>query len=240
MRCLHKNVPASAIPAPTPFVPDVPTFFKLIGRQMSKHSSKFSTWDDLFTMSSDQMRELGLEPTRQRRYLLRWRDKFRRGEYGVGGDLQHVENGVAEIRVVEVPRKLRDAGSSDGSNNSSTKSSKNRSKEEQPPQPHKVTATLTTNPGMRNAVVNLPLGETQLQDPLNPPKKPAGIKIFNGNMIKGPYLKFVPGTSGTAARIEAEEGMWEHKLGRKIDGGERRRAEVRAKKRTEERKKRVV
>lgn len=47
------------------------------------------------------MRDLGIEPPRNRRYLLWWREKFRRGEFGVGGDFKHVKDGVAEVRVLE-------------------------------------------------------------------------------------------------------------------------------------------
>jgi hypothetical protein len=82
-------------------VPDVPTFLRLIGRQLSQHASKFETWNALFTTSSKQLRDLGIEPPRARRYLLWWREKFRRGEFGVGGDLKHVKDGIAEVRVVE-------------------------------------------------------------------------------------------------------------------------------------------
>lgn len=44
-----------------------------------------------------------MEPARSRRYLLWWRDRFRRGEYGVGGDLETVVEGVGEVRVKEIP-----------------------------------------------------------------------------------------------------------------------------------------
>lgn len=232
VRCLHKNVVGSNVPPPTPFVPDVPTFLSLIGRQMSKHSSKFSSWDDLFTMSSQQLREAGLEPTHQRRYLLRWREKFRRGEYGIGGDLKNVVDGVAEVRVVEVPNK---------SSNRAVKRAKDRSSKDdsESQQPHGVTASITSNPKMKNTIVNLLPGETPPKD-LSNSKKPDGFRLFNGNKVRAPFLKTVAGSNGTVGRLEVQEGMWEDKLGRKIDGGERRRAEVQAKKRSEERKKAAI
>ncbi|MCJ1397077.1 hypothetical protein MMC11_000269 [Xylographa trunciseda] len=102
-RALHSSLPFPPIPQPTPFVPDSTTFLTLIGRQLSKHAPKITTWDSLFSLTSTQLRELGVEPARSRRYLLWWRDKFRRGEYGIGGDLQDVVAGVAEMRVKEVP-----------------------------------------------------------------------------------------------------------------------------------------
>lgn len=175
-------------------------------------------------MSSEQLREAGIEPTQHRRYLLRWREKFRRGEYGIGGDLKHVVDGAAELRVVQVPGDTKAAGKTT----------------EQGQGQQKVTATITSDPMVRNRIVNLLPGETTPKDPNNIPPKPTGFKLYDGNKVKGPYLKPIAGTHGTAGRFERQEGMWEDKLGRKIDGGERRQAEVRAKKKSEERKKAAV
>jgi hypothetical protein len=88
---------------------------------------------------------------------------------------------------------------------------------------------------MRWAVVNLPQGETQPKQVSLPPKKFPQIRLYHGNMVKGPYLQAIKGQNGMAAHLKVQEGMWEHKLGRKIDGGERRWAEIRAKKRSETR-----
>ncbi|KZZ93503.1 IGR protein motif protein [Ascosphaera apis ARSEF 7405] len=220
IRSLHKNVPAPPIPKPTPFVPDVPTFLKLIGRNMSKYANKISSWNDLFTITSEDLRALGIEAARDRKYLLRWRQKFRKGEYGVGGDLEHVVDGVAEVRAVEVDRPPRKSENGGGEGSASTSP-----------------GSLTQTPGKKWAVVNLPPGQTTLDDPKPQLKRYIGIKLYDGNRIKGPYLSTVKGSNNTAARIEVQEGMWEHKLGRKIHGGERKRAEVLAKKRAEERKK---
>lgn len=214
------------VPQPTPFVPDVPTFLSLIGRQMSKHTSKLPTWDDLFTMSSTQLRSAGIEPTHQRRYLLRWREKFRRGEYGIGGDLKNVVDGAAEVRVVEVPMKP--------SNRAVTRAAQKGQEQD------KVTATITSNPQMMYRVVNLLPGETEVKDVESLPPKPYGFKLYNRKKVRAPYMEAIPGTNGMAGRLVVKEGMWEDKMGRKVDGGERRRAEVRAKKRSEERKKAAV
>ena len=106
LRCIHKRA-AQPIPSPTPFVPDAPTFLTLIGRNMIAHQSKIPSWEALFSLSSEQLRESGLEPARSRRYLLRWRDKFRNGEFGIGGDLTKVADGVAELRIVEIDDSSR-------------------------------------------------------------------------------------------------------------------------------------
>jgi IGR protein motif len=215
VRCLSSRASNSPVPSPTPFVPDVPTFLALIGRNMSKFAPKIPSWDQLFTLTSAELRDLGLEPARQRRYLLRQREKFRRGIYGPGGDLHHVVNGVAQLRVVEVPwEPAKD-------------------------HPAVVTASATLSPGMKRAIVNLPPDATAYaHDPSKPLQRPKleGMKIHHGAMIKGPFLQSIKGTNGSAAWIKVQEGMWEDKRGHKVDGGERRRAEVRAKRRSQERK----
>lgn len=217
IRLFSKN--AASVPSPTPFVPDVQTFLTLIGRQMSKHASKIPSWEKLFTLNSDELRELGLEPARQRRYLIRKREKFRQGDHGPGGDLDTVTDGAAQLRVVEVPdeqagadKKNKDTGA--------------------------ITASANLTPGMRKVIVNLPPDATgYTHDPSVPLKRYANAKIHHGFMIKGPFLTPMKGSDGSAAVLRVQEGMWEDKQGHKVDGGERRRAEVRAKRRSEERKK---
>ncbi|KAG7289553.1 hypothetical protein NEMBOFW57_005924 [Staphylotrichum longicolle] len=182
------------VPAPIPLVPDVETFLTVIGRGLKQHASKFPTWEALFTLSSDQLRELGVEPPRTRRYLLRWRQRFREGKFGIGGDLKHVENGVAELRVQETDKKplLR----------------------------------------LRN-VVNLPLGKKLEEVSPSDVVRVKGFTVQGVRTIVGPYA--LPMKYG-GARISVTEGMWEDRRGHKVDGGERRRAEIRFKRRVAERK----
>ncbi|KAL3493134.1 IGR protein motif-domain-containing protein [Aspergillus germanicus] len=216
VRTVHQKSAAPAVPSPTPFVPDVETFLKLIGRDMSKHASKLPSWEQMFTLSSPELRDLGIEPARQRRYLLRKREKFRHGIYGVGGDLEHVVDGAAQLRVTEVPITTKSKSPADGEKSFS----------------------VNLSPGMRRVIVNLPPNATEYShNPSKPLKKFAQMKIHRGMLIKGPYLEYIKGTNGSAAIIKVQEGMWEDKLGHKVDGGERRQAEVRAKKRAEERRK---
>ncbi|CAD0084256.1 unnamed protein product [Aureobasidium vineae] len=204
LRCLHAKVAAKDIPRPTPFVPDAQTFLTLIGRKMSQHAQKIPDWNALFSLSSLQLRELGVEPARSRRYLLHWRNKFRQGSFGIGGDLTDVQDGVGELRIVEVP-----AASG--------------------------TATLTSSPGMRKIVVNVPAGQDKPSQPLDKIKPVQGTKVVRSNIIGGSFVEAIKETPG-AAKIVAKEGLWEIKRGHKIDGGERRKAEVRYKRRVEERK----
>lgn len=99
-RWAHKKI-TPKIPSTTPFVPDVETFLTLIGRGLKKHTSKFPSWEALFTLTSDQLREIGLIEARTRKYLVRWRQRFQQGLFGAGGDLKYVENGRAELRIIE-------------------------------------------------------------------------------------------------------------------------------------------
>ena len=219
VRCFHKHASTPSVPSPTPFVPDVETFLTLIGRGMTKHASKLPSWEKLFTLSSAELRDIGIEPTRQRRYLLRKREKFRNGVFGPGGDLEHVVDGTAQLRVVEVPLTPRDTTTDNQASRLSTSSA-------------------TLSPGMRKVIVNLPPDASEYtHDPSKPLKKFAHMKIHRGSMLSGPFLQPIKGTDNCAALLKVQEGMWEDKLGHKVDGGERRRAEVRAKKRSEERRK---
>jgi hypothetical protein len=182
------------VPKPIPFVPDVETFLTLIGRGLKQHASKFPSWESLFTLTSDQLRELGVEPARTRRYLLRWREKFRNGQFGPGGDFKYVENGVADLRIQEVDK----------------------------------------NPLVKaRYVVNVPPGKKV--DELSPEEmaRPKDYHVERIKAIVGPYA--LP-KGDKFAQVKVTEGMWEDKRGRKIDGGERRREEVRFKRRVAERK----
>jgi hypothetical protein len=171
---------------------------------LSQHASKIPSWKALFSLSSAQLKELGIEPPRSRRYLLRWREKFRNGQYGVGGDFKYVENGEAEVRVVEVPV----------SGNSP--------------------ATATLSPGKRKIVVNVAAGGSALEKPAEQLVPVKGLHIKGAQTIVGPHVQPLKG--GKAAKIVVKEGLWEDRRGDKIDGGERRQAEVRAKRRGEERR----
>jgi len=203
VRYLHQHMKNPSIPRPTPFVPDVQTFLTLIGRNLSQHTAKIPSWTALFSLTSTQLRELGVEPPRSRRYLLRWREKFRNGQYGIGGDFKHVENGVAQVRVVEVPVSGHDAASS------------------------------TLSSGSRKIVVNVAAGGSATEKPekLVPVK---GLRLKGAHTIVGPHVQPVKG--GKAAQIMVKEGLWEHRRGHKIDGGERRQAEIRAKQRGDEKR----
>ncbi|KAI0201297.1 IGR protein motif-domain-containing protein [Astrocystis sublimbata] len=196
----QKTIPQ--VPTPTPLVPDVETFLSVIGRDLKQHAAKIPDWESLFTLTSEQLRELGVEPPRARKYLIRWCQRFREGQYGIGGDLQHVDQGVAELRVVEenlVP----------GSD-------------------------VTRMP--RKFVVNIPAGRTLKECQPDELSRVQGYHVQGAKSIVGPYALPLKDDQGGAARVTVTDGMWEDRRGYKIDGGERRRTEVRYKRRIAERR----
>ena len=145
--------------------------------------------------------------------------------FGVGGDFQYVRNGEARVTVVEVPVSNTEIG------NTSTQS-----------------AGLVR---MKKMVVNTPLPpppatkkkedgavKQQSQSQLNTDtlKPVEGMKVVGARTIVGPYIKAVKGSKGAEAIVRVQEGMWEIRRGVKVDGGERRKAQVRRKRLLEERK----
>lgn len=176
-------------------VPDVATFLKVIGRDMKQHVEKFPSWESLFTLTSPQLKELGIEPARARRYLIQWLHRYRNGQFGPGGDFRHVKDGQAFLKVATIPRG----------------------------QKYDL-----------KWVINVPPDTSVEELPEEERIKANGYKIRGARSISGPFA--IPLKHDEGSVVTVTEGMWEHKRGRKIDGGERRRAEVRFKRRIAERK----
>lgn len=224
-RNLHTRIIPPPPPQPTPFVPDASTFLTLIGRKLSQHASKIPSWSALFNLTSTQLKDLGIDPPRNRKYLLRWREKFRRGDWGIGGDFKYVTDGVARVRAVDVPRS--EIGEGQGGSSMAT-------------------ATMTRSAGQRRVILNVPVdkeesaeldaAELARQLQMGTLKPVFGLHIKGTNQVYGPHVEAVKGTGGSVAIIKVKEGLWEHRRGHKIDGGERRKAEVRSKRRAAERK----
>lgn len=213
IRFLHKTRPAPPIPAPRPFVPDVHTFLTLIGRNLSRYSNKFPSWDALFSLTSVQLKELGIEPARDRRYLLTWMDRYRKGAVGPGGDFQFVKDGAAVLKVATPP----------GSGLKSARYAVNVPQAEV-----EAEANAEAEGGAATKTKAKPV---ELPDKLVRPK---GYRVSGLRTIVGPRAMQLSNHAG--AIVKVEEGMWEDRRGRKIDGGERRRAEVRFKRRSAERR----
>jgi hypothetical protein len=195
VRWLHRTRAPHPIPEPKPFVPDVKTFLTLIGRGLSRYANKFPTWESLWSMTSPELKELGIEPPRNRRYLLEWMQRYRKGTLGPGGDFRFVKDGEAILKSATPP------------------------------------ANVISD---RKFVVNVPHPDAEVATEPSTLIRPTGYVVRGLNSISGPYA--TPLADSAGAVVKVTEGMWEHRRGRKIDGGERRRAEVRFKKRSAERR----
>ncbi|KAL5604057.1 hypothetical protein BROUX41_002046 [Berkeleyomyces rouxiae] len=180
------------VPAPIPLIPDVPTFLRVIGRNLSQYADKFPSWEALFTLSSEQLRELGVEPARSRKYLLQWLQRYRNGLLGPGGDFKYVEDGKATL-VVD----------------------------------HNLETDV-------KKVVNVPYG-TAPEELADEKVRVRGYAVKGAQTISGPYA--LPSGRATAT-LTVTDRMWEFRQGQKVDGGERRKTEIRFKKRIAERKSR--
>lgn len=126
--------------------------------------------------------------------------------------MKHVRDGEAELRVVEVPMP-----------------------EPRPTTLGSIGAAVIPPPTKRLVVNEQPeILESKLQSGEVKPVK--GMKVQGAGIIKGPFIKIVKGTRGSVAKLKAEEGMWEVRRGIKVDGGERRKLQVRRKRLLESRK----
>ena len=140
--------------------------------------------------------------------------------------MKFVDDGVAELKVCEVPSLPRPARTGESSAAVT-----------------KVQASTSRTPGMTKLIINVPADSKSYDAALSPGEtsaalsKPKGLKLKEGRVIVGSHVYPKAGSNGSAATIRVTEGMWEHKRGRKVHGGERRRAEVLFKMRAEERKK---
>ena len=156
----------------------------------------------------------------------------------MGGDLLHVKDGEAEVRVVEVPA----AAAAAATTVTTTMARETEEKKEDKKENRRRKDEEELLPRMRRMVVNKPLeigGEKEGDSTTieaSGVKPVEGMKVKGARQIVGPFVQPVKGTSGSVARIKVQEGMWEVKRGEKIDGGERRKKMVRRKRVLEERK----
>ncbi|KAH8174178.1 IGR protein motif domain-containing protein [Sarocladium implicatum] len=231
VRSLHKTRPPHEIPQPRPFVPDVSTFLTLIGRGLNKHASKFPSWESMWSMTGPQLQELGIEPARSRKYLLDWMQRYRRGDFGPGGDFHYVKDGQAQLKVALTPawphaHKIvvnvpfeQQAIKAETEGETAAETSE---------------AAATAQDGAEGQQVEAQQVEAvEVEKPTSYPR-PRLYTVKGLRSIAGPFATPLSGHQGAVVKVT--EGMWEHKQGRKIDGGERRRAEVRFKRRSAERR----
>ena len=147
--------------------------------------------------------------------------------FGVGGDFQYVRNGEARVKVVEVPvSKIETAANLSGSTSAQSLVRTKKMVVNTPPPP----PALAEEEGEEKDEIK--------KQQLNPDtlKPVEGMKVVGARTIVGPYIKTVKGSRGAEAIVRVQEGMWEVRRGVKVDGGERRKAQVRRKRLLEERK----
>ncbi|MBE3045329.1 hypothetical protein IMZ48_22815 [Candidatus Bathyarchaeota archaeon] len=192
VRCLHtpKLAIPRPIPQPIPIVPDAASFLRIIGRNLGQYAEKFPTWEALFSLTSPQLKEMGIEPARSRRYLLDSLRRYREGKFGPGGDFKHVQDNKAFLAIH-----------------------------------HDLTRD-------KKKVVNIPQGGI-VPKVISVGDSAQGYKVLGAKRIAGPYA--TP-AGDSMSQVNIVEGMWELRRGQKVDGGERRKAEVRFKRRVAERK----
>lgn len=130
----------------------------------------------------------------------------------MGGDLRNVKDGGAELRVVELPV-------------AKAAIPKSRS-----------TSIAIGLQRTKRMIVNEPPEVIEKSLSLQQLKPVDGMKVVGLRTIVGPYVQPVKGTSGSVATIKVQEGMWEVRRGVKVDGGERRKLQVRRKRLLEERR----
>lgn len=146
------------------------------------------------------------------------------------------ENGTAELRVVEVPSlpEKEPSARSVGQEAQDVVTAEAAEKK-------KVYASTTHTPGFTKLILNVPKGMTTYKlekgEKTSDLKKPKGLKLKDGRVIAGRFVMPAKGHQGDVATITVTEGMWEHRRGHKVFGGERRRAETLHKMRVAENKK---
>lgn len=65
-------------PAPASSLYSVDSFLSLIGKDCAQYASKFSSFEQLLSMKSEQMKKLGI-PTKQRKWILMWAERCKMG-----------------------------------------------------------------------------------------------------------------------------------------------------------------
>lgn len=88
----------------------------------------------------------------------------------------------------------------------------------------------------KKLVVNVPMNAGDASA-VTEPKPVQGMKVRGAQTIVGPFVQPIKDSGGSLAVIKVQEGMWECKRGQKVDGGERRKVQVRRKRKIEEMRK---
>ncbi|KAJ3330962.1 hypothetical protein HDU76_004402 [Blyttiomyces sp. JEL0837] len=93
---------AAFVPKPRGTITDPKSFLTAIGRSCADVSDKFKSWDHLFTASSNEMKENLSIQVDKRRYILAWREWFKRGI-----DPYEIEIAERSKKFMRVKKKVR-------------------------------------------------------------------------------------------------------------------------------------
>eukprot|EP00842_Homolaphlyctis_polyrhiza_P000238 jgi/Hompol1/1214/HPOL_001056-RA len=96
------------VPSPRGDIKEPADFLKRIGRNTESVATKFKDWDHLFTATTKEMGELGIK-SQMRRYILGWREWYRRGVEPVAIELpkrqrKHLKR-KALVKLARLQRK---------------------------------------------------------------------------------------------------------------------------------------
>ncbi|KAI9335780.1 IGR protein motif-domain-containing protein [Obelidium mucronatum] len=89
---LDDKTKAKLVPKPRDGVSTPKEFLSKIGRGCGDVSEKFKSWDHLFQATSEEMADSLAIPVRKRKYILQWREWFKRG---------------LELRAIELPERSK-------------------------------------------------------------------------------------------------------------------------------------
>ncbi|KAI8821606.1 hypothetical protein BJ741DRAFT_637086 [Chytriomyces cf. hyalinus JEL632] len=89
---LDAKTKATLVPQPRGTITTPSAFLTAIGRSCADVSDKFKSWEHLFTATSLEMGDSLAIPVRKRRYILLWREWFKRG---------------IEPRTIEIPKRAK-------------------------------------------------------------------------------------------------------------------------------------
>ncbi|KAI8080728.1 IGR protein motif-domain-containing protein [Gilbertella persicaria] len=79
VRYSHSSAATHSVPSVRGNIQDVESFMKAIGRNCEEVAGKFESWEQLFTTNSRIMKnDMGIS-TKQRKYILSWSERYRKG-----------------------------------------------------------------------------------------------------------------------------------------------------------------
>ncbi|KAI5481388.1 hypothetical protein MNV49_005010 [Pseudohyphozyma bogoriensis] len=89
------------VPAPREPITTPAALLAASGRKLSQYESKLGDWNELFTKTSDNLKDLGMLP-KERRYLLWVLERYRQGE-----NIKEVALPPLKKKIVQLGKRVR-------------------------------------------------------------------------------------------------------------------------------------